>query len=107
MYELQILLTLCLIVSVVAVLLYAHRFSSGLWPWKPAPQDTARPDKLPRLPNSPYEPDRRRDTRTRRIVEYVESQMNSDELDAYGAAITMDLLGVPLDVSLRVIAGRK
>lgn len=103
----QILLWLCLAGAVIGLLLYAHGFSSGLWPWKPAPQDTARPDELPRLPDSPYEPDRRRDTRDERIAEWIEYEIDSGQLDARGAIIIMDLLMVSPETSMRVIAGRK
>ena len=103
----QILLGLCLAGAITGLLLYANRFSAGLWPWPSAPQDTARPEELPRLPYAPYEPDRRRDTRTRHIVEWVEDEMNESWITSAHALGLLDAMGVPKHVSTRIVAGRK
>jgi hypothetical protein len=105
--ELQILLALCLAGAIIGVLLYAHRFYESIWATPPAADYPEWIDGMPELQAASGVHDRRRDARTRHIVDYIECQMSSDELDDYGAASIMDLLGVPMDVSLRVIAGRK
>lgn len=104
MNEMPILHILLCAGAIAGILLYAHGFAAGVWPFSStAPADRRQGRELYEVCPECGAPERRRNTRARAKVAELHDALSCGMLSSDVAAKKMKRMRVPLDVAKRVI----